>query len=142
MKKISNHQWAFFVARITIGINLLIHGVVRIPKLSEFAEGLTKGFSETYLPETLVLPFAYTLPFVEFILGVLLVLGWKTKFAAIASGLLIATLLFGMAMQEDWDGVGNLMVYAIFFFLLIKNLEHNAIAVDTKSRTTVEGFNT
>ena len=83
------------------------------------AQLTSKGFSETYLPETLVLPFAYTLPFVEFILGVLLVLGWKTKFAAIASGLLIATLLFGMAMQEDWDGVGNLMVYAIFFFLLI-----------------------
>tara|TARA_R100000935_G_scaffold13736_4_gene27511 strand:- start:85094 stop:85519 length:426 start_codon:yes stop_codon:yes gene_type:complete len=140
MKKLTNEQWAFFVARITIGINMLVHGLVRIPKLSKFAEGLTKEFSETYLPEILVAPFAHVLPFIELTLGILLVLGWKTKFASVASGLLIAVLLFGMAMQEDWGGVGNLMVYAIFFFLLIKNLEHNAIAIDGKSRATVDGF--
>ena len=140
MKKLTNHQWAFFVARITIGINLLVHGLVRIPKLSDFAEGLTKEFSKTYLPEILVSPFAHALPFIEFILGTLLVLGWKTKFASITGGLLIAVLLFGMAMQEDWGGVGNLMVYAIFFFLLIKNIEHNALAIDPNARTTVEGF--
>ncbi|WP_432412574.1 MauE/DoxX family redox-associated membrane protein [Rasiella sp. SM2506] len=140
MKKLNNHQWAFFVARITIGINLLLHGLVRIPKLSKFAEGLTKEFSETYLPQVFVSPFAHVLPFIELLLGILLVLGWKTKFATIASALLITVLLFGMSMQEDWGGVGNLMVYAIFFFLLIKNLEHNAISFDAKSRTKVDGF--
>lgn len=101
-------------------------------QLSKFAEGLTSEFSETYLPEILVLPFAYALPFIELVLGLLLVLGWKTKFASIAGGLLIAVLLFGMAMQEDWGGVGNLMVYAIFFFLLLKNLEFNCLGIDSK----------
>lgn len=142
MKKLSNNQWAFFVARITIGINLLVHGLVRLPKLSKFAEGLTKEFSETLLPEILVSPFAYVLPFIELILGVLLVLGWKTKFASIAGGFLMAVLLFGMGMQEDWGGVGNLMVYAVFFFLLIKNLEFNRIAIDSKRNNKIDGFTT
>ncbi len=142
MKEVTNNQWAFFVARITIGVNFLVHGLVRIPKLSKFAEGMTKEFSETYLPEIVVLPFAYMLPFIELILGVLLVLGWKTKFASVAGGILIAVLLFGMAIQEDWGGVGNLMVYAIFFFLLIKNLEFNRIAIDSKRNNTIDGFTT
>jgi len=39
--KMSNQQLAFLLARITLGINLFIHGLVRIPKLNAFAEGVT-----------------------------------------------------------------------------------------------------
>lgn len=132
MKNLTNQQLAFFLARITIGINFLMHGIVRLPKLSAFATGLTQGFSETYLPEFLILPFAYVLPFIELILGILLLAGLKTRFALAASSVLIAILIFGSAFKEDWAGVGTQMIYAIFFFLLISKLEHNAWAVDSK----------
>ena len=132
MKNLTNQQLAFFLARITIGINFLMHGIVRLPKLSAFAAGLTQGFSETYLPEFLILPFAYVLPFIELILGILLLAGLKTRFALAASSVLIAILIFGSAFKEDWAGVGTQMIYAIFFFLLISKLEHNAWAVDSK----------
>ncbi|RFN60464.1 DoxX family membrane protein [Marixanthomonas ophiurae] len=138
----SNNQLAFFVARLTIGINLLVHGLVRIPKLDAFANGIVKGFSETYLPEILVSPFAYSLPFIEFTIGALLLLGWKTKYAAAAGGLLIALLILGSAFKEDWAAVGTQMVYAIFFFLLIKNLDHNYWSIDTNARKKVDGFKT
>ena len=132
MKNLTNQQLAFFLARITIGINFLMHGIVSIPKLSKFAEGLTKKFSETYLPEFLILPFAYVLPFLELALGILMLIGFKTRSALAASSFLIAILIFGSAFKEDWAGVGTQMIYAIFFFLLISKLEHNAWAVDSK----------
>ncbi|WP_339701060.1 DoxX family protein [uncultured Marixanthomonas sp.] len=142
MKKISNNQLAFFIARITIGINLLVHGLVRIPKLEAFANGIVKGFSETYLPEILVTSFAFGIPFIEFIIGSLLLIGWKTKYAAAAGGFLIALLILGSAFKEDWGAVGTQMVYAIFFFLLIKNLDHNYWSIDTNARKKIDGFKT
>ena len=142
MKKLTNDQLAFVLARITIGINLLIHGVVRIPKLTKFVAHVTDGFKETYLPHFVVLPFAYALPFIELILGLLLVLGLKTRWASAAGSILIAILIFGTSLQEDWALVGSQMIYAIFFFILIKNLEHNRFALDRKPRTQIHGFST
>lgn len=140
MKNWTNNQLAFVIARITIGINFLIHGVVRIPKLQAFAEGMTKGFEQTYLPEFLVMPFATALPFLELVLGLFLLIGFKMRLTAAVSALLIAVLVFGAAMKEDWPLVGSLTIYTIFFFLLIKNLEHNVFAVDGQSKTKVDGF--
>ena len=59
----SNHQLAFLLARITLGINLFLHGFVRIPKLEMFANGLTQGFEGTMLPLALVAVVAYAIPF-------------------------------------------------------------------------------
>jgi thiosulfate dehydrogenase [quinone] large subunit len=142
MKKLSNDQLAFFLARITIGINLFIHGLIRIPKLRAFVDYLVEEFQGTYLPEFLVSGFAYSLPFIEFIIGFMLILGLKTRFFAASGALLIAVLIFGSGVKEDWTGVGSQMIYAIFFFLLIKNLEHNALALDSKPRKTIDGFKT
>ncbi len=142
MKKLTNDQLAFVLARITIGLNLLIHGVVRIPKLSKFVAHITEGFRDTYLPHFIVLPFAYILPFIELILGLLLLIGLKTRWATAAGALLIAILIFGTSLQEDWALVGSQMIYAIFFFIMIKNLEHNAFAIDGKPRTHIHGFST
>jgi thiosulfate dehydrogenase [quinone] large subunit len=142
MKKLSNDQLAFFLARITIGINLFIHGLIRIPKLSAFVEHLVTGFQGTYLPEFLVSGFAYVLPFIEFIIGLMLIIGLKTRFFAATGAILIAVLIFGSGVKEDWPGVGSQMIYALFFFILIKNLEHNVLAIDGKPRKTIDGFKT
>ncbi|WP_031426504.1 DoxX family protein [Flavimarina sp. Hel_I_48] len=142
MKKLSNDQLAFLLARITIGINLFIHGLIRIPKLSSFVAHVVEGFKGTYLPEVLVSGFAYTLPFIEFSIGLALILGLKTRFFAAAGAILIAVLIFGSGIKEDWMGVGSQMVYALFFFILLKNLEHNALALDSKQRKIIDGFKT
>lgn len=142
MKKLSNDQLAFFLARITMGINLFIHGLIRIPKLSAFVDHLVKEFQGTYLPEILVSGFAYVLPFIEFVIGLMLILGLKTRFFAAAGAILIAVLIFGSGVKEDWPGVGSQMIYVLFFFILIKNLEHNALAIDGKPRKTIDGFKT
>ena len=138
----SAKQWAFLLARITLGINLLIHGLVRLPKLSAFANGIVKDYQDSILPEFLITIFGYGLPFIETLLGLFLLLGYKTKHSSIGTGFLIVVLIFGSALQENWQLVSSQMVYAIFIFLLISNLEHNVFSIDKTSQTKIDGFKT
>jgi thiosulfate dehydrogenase [quinone] large subunit len=140
MKNWTDHQLAFVIARITIGINFLLHGVVRLPKMEGFASGLSKGFEGTMLPPALVEPIAFGLPIVEIVLGVLLIIGFKTRLAAALSFILITLLMAGTSFKEDWDLVGSQMIYVIFFFIFIKNLRHNTFAIDGTPKTVVDGF--
>ncbi|MCT8339509.1 DoxX family membrane protein [Flavobacteriaceae bacterium TK19130] len=142
MQQLTNDELAFFIARITIGINFFIHGAVRLPKLSQFAEGVAGSFEGSLLPTVIALGFAYLIPFVEVILGFLLFLGLKTRKVAAGLGIFIAFLILGSGIREDWGAVGTQMVYAIFIFLLIKNLHSNAIALDINKKNTTNEFTT
>ena len=74
--------------RIGLGAMFLLSSTPKLRDLAGFA-----GVVEQYaiLPEPLVTPFAYALAFAEFLLGVLLVLGFLTRLAALGgAGLMIA----------------------------------------------------
>ena len=128
-----NHQLAFLLARITLGINLFLHGFVRIPKLEVFVNGLTQGFEGTMLPLVLVTIVAYAIPFIEVVLGIFILLGIYSKKALAAAAIFIMLLITGCAFKEDWSAIGTQMLYALFIFFLLKNLEYEVWTVK-KSR--------
>ncbi len=66
---------AYLLTRLPIGMSFLGHGLVRIPKISAFAEGMANNFADTVLPNFLVLAFGYVLPLLELLLGILLLGG-------------------------------------------------------------------
>jgi len=121
----NNKQLAYFLARITLGINFFIHGLVRIPKLSQFADGVVAGFGESVLPAMLVEPIAYAIPFVELILGAMILLGIVNRKALTAAAILMIVLIAGSAFKEDWGAVGTQMLYALYIFFLIFYLEND-----------------
>ncbi|MCK7557018.1 DoxX family membrane protein [Chitinophaga sedimenti] len=132
-----NHRYlAFALARITLGINFLVHGLVRLPKLEAFRTGMVKGFEGTMMPGALVAPFATVLPFIEFAIGLFLIIGLFTKQSLTACALLMMALLLGTGLKEDWGAAGSQMVYALYIALLLFNLDYNAIAVDTRKKPT------
>lgn len=129
-----NHRYlAFALARITLGINFLGHGLVRLPKLEVFRNWMVKYFEGTMLPAGIVSPFATVLPFIEFALGLFLIIGMFTKQTLIASALLIIILLFGTCIKEAWDAAGSQMLYALFIAMLLFNLDYNAWSIDTRN---------
>lgn len=77
---------SYLMVRLGIGISMLGHGLVRIPKLNAFSEGMINNFQSAPLPDFLLIPFSFALPFIEFLLGLLLIIGWQTKRAAIVGG--------------------------------------------------------
>lgn len=51
------------------------------------------------LPRSWVRPFVYTLPWLELALGLMLLLGWRTREAAIISAMLLLLFLFAMGVN-------------------------------------------
>ncbi|MFD2571717.1 DoxX family protein [Spirosoma soli] len=120
----SANQLAQLVIRLGLGINMLMHGLVRIPKLNAFVTKTAAGFSATILPEQLTRAFLYALPFAEFASGLLILLGGQfSKWGYGLGGIIIASLLFGTTLKEDWGGAGNQLIYVIAFYLALRGLE-------------------
>ncbi|WP_300433884.1 DoxX family protein [Christiangramia sp.] len=129
-----NKQLAYFLARITLGINLFIHGLVRIPKLEAFANGIIKGFEDSMLPEILVTPIAYAIPFIEGILGIFLLFGVLARKTLIGAAIFMIILIAGSAFKEDWGTVGTQMLYSLYIFFLIFYQEHELRAIFSKKK--------
>jgi thiosulfate dehydrogenase [quinone] large subunit len=106
----------FFVLRIGMGLNLLMHGLVRMPKLVAFADKTAADFQQTLLPAYLVRALAFGLPVVEQLVGLLLLVGGLfSRAGMVAGGLLMAVLMAGTSLREDWATVGIQVVYLIAF---------------------------
>ncbi len=65
-----------------------MHGLVRLPSLGTFAQGMVRDFSATMLPAALVHAFAVVLPFAELTIGALLVVGLGQR-AVLSAGILL-----------------------------------------------------
>jgi thiosulfate dehydrogenase [quinone] large subunit len=127
-----DRQLAFLVFRLTLGINILVHGAGRIfgPGADAFATTTAAEFTKTALPAGLVHAFLLAVPFAELVLGTLTTLGLFTRWALTLGGLLIAALVFGTAMRSDWNTVGVQMIYAIAYYLLLANHSSNRFSLD------------
>src|SRR5579863_7209501 len=127
-----DRQLAYLIFRLTLGINILVHGAGRIfgPGADAFATTTAAEFSKTALPAGLVHAFLIVLPFAELVLGVLTTLGLFTRWALALGGLMIMALVFGTAMRSDWNTVGVQMIYAITYYLLLVNRSENRFSVD------------
>lgn len=129
-----NTKTAYFFLRVSMGINFFGHGLVRLTKLQDFADGMTKSFEKSWLPQLFVQMFSTTLPFLEFIIGLMLIIGFKTRIAATAGASLIVLLLFGSSTVENWEAMGIQMIYAGLFYILISRLDDNALSLDRNSK--------
>ena len=127
-----DRQLAYLVFRLTLGINILVHGAGRIfgPGAEAFASTTGAEFSKTGLPAGMVHAFLIVLPFAELVLGVSTALGLFTRWALTLGGLMIAALVFGTAMRSDWNTVGVQMIYAITYYLLLVNRSDNRFSLD------------
>ncbi|QJD77371.1 DoxX family membrane protein [Spirosoma rhododendri] len=122
----SASQLSRLVLRLGLGVNMLMHGLVRIPKLGEFVAKTSAGFSQTVLPSALTTSFLYALPFAELACGLLILLGGQlSKWGYALGGLIIAILLFGTTLKEDWTGAGNQTIYVIAFAYALRTLDSN-----------------
>jgi thiosulfate dehydrogenase [quinone] large subunit len=107
---------AIHILRIGLGINMLMHGLVRIPNLNGFVTKASGGFANTPMPPALVSGFLHVLPFIEALIGLLILIGGKAgRIGYIAGGLLITLLIFGTDLHQDWATTSQQMIYLLAF---------------------------
>lgn len=90
------HPGATALARGLLAVLFLAASVGKIRDPCGFASAVV---AYRLLPRRWVRPFAYTLPRVEVILGLMLVLGWKTRIVAALCGLLLFSFTLAMGIN-------------------------------------------
>jgi thiosulfate dehydrogenase (quinone) large subunit len=125
-----DRKLAYLVLRFALGLSILMHGLVRLPHLTAFADATAKLFTATLLPAFLVRHFALTLVFFETIVGLLLVLGLWTRAALLLGSLSMACLIFGTALRSDWSVLAIQLFYAFLYAVLLAAREYNSFSLD------------
>src|ERR1700722_7769723 len=103
----SAERLAYALLRLVVETNLMMLGVSRtIAGSGEFAAKLVMQFEHAPLPAWSVWAFGLALPSIEGILGLLLLVGLRTRAVLVAASLLIVVLTFGSALLQDWTAAG------------------------------------
>ncbi len=123
---------AYTILRVSFGANIMLHGVSRLLMgHTAFLAYLNHYFEKApYVPVTMLSSFATVQPWVETVLGLLLVIGLATRFSLIAGGLVIMCLVFGTNLAQDWLVSGLQLIYAFLYYYLLSHVDQNRFSVD------------
>jgi thiosulfate dehydrogenase [quinone] large subunit len=120
----------YLLARLPVAMSMFGHGLERLPKLEGFSNHMVQQFNNAMLPLALVEVFSHVLPFIEFLTGILLIIGLFTRFATILGVLIMLALIFGSSMIEQWENVFTQIIYGGCFALLYYFASYNYYSVD------------
>jgi len=94
---------ASLVLRVLLALLFGIAGAGKLRDLGGFSEGIHSMYDKTILAGPLLSLFIAVLPFVETLLGVLLLLGWMTRWALLGACATLLVLFFGMAIAHKGE---------------------------------------
>ena len=121
----------YAILRLTLGLDCFLHSATRWAHVRQFAQKLGSQLPGTPLPYWSVRWFATAITIWEPIVGILLLIGFRTRDALVAGGLLIAALMFGTALLGDFIVLADELIYAlVFFVLLLFRQKHDRWSVD------------
>ncbi|EHQ08135.1 DoxX family membrane protein [Leptonema illini] len=129
-KALPTDSLAYLAGRLMIGMSMFGHGLVRIPKIPEFSDWMMHTFADSMVPTFIVQGFSTLLPIGELAVGVLLLLGFFTRQAALTGALLMSILIFGTCMIENWDAIGLQLLHGAFFLFLLYHRDENLLSLD------------
>lgn len=128
-----NFQIGYFFFRVFVGVNLFLHGFMRVlTGVSAWEIPTAATFTETFLPMPLVHLALYMIPPVQIFLGALIVLGLLTRWALLGGLLLMLLLLFGHLVRQNWSGAHIVMHYGLYYWILLALLSQNWLALDNR----------
>jgi thiosulfate dehydrogenase [quinone] large subunit len=125
----------YLLLRLLLGMSFFGHGLVRLPKLQKFSGWMVGQFQNSMLPEALVKPFSYILPFGELITGLLLLIGLFTRQALVAAAVISLILIFGSSLIEEWGSIPSQLIHGFIAAYLLQYIEANYYSLDTKFST-------
>ncbi|ANH81230.1 DoxX family protein [Niabella ginsenosidivorans] len=104
----------FFFLRLPVAVSLSGHGLVRIPKLAAFSNWMVTTMEKSVLPASLTLTFGYILPFLELLIGLALLIGFKVKYSIFAGLALMTLLILGSCSIENWNAIEAQLIHAAY----------------------------
>lgn len=121
---------AHALLRVGLGVNLLAHGLVRLPALATFVAHTEQMMAKSPLPLPLVVAASYAIPFVEITTGALLLLGLFLRPALVLGFLLLILLMLGICLAQNWSVAAEQLVYMLVLAALLATARHDRYSVD------------
>jgi thiosulfate dehydrogenase [quinone] large subunit len=129
----TNMQIGYFLFRVLVGVNLFFHGFMRVlTGVSAWEVPQAEAFVDTFLPMPLVHLSLYSIPYVEVVLGALIMLGLFTRWALIGGLTLMLMLVFGHLVRQFWSGAHTVMHYGLYYWILLALVGQNWMALDNR----------
>ena len=131
-RQTSNATIAYAILRLSFGANICLHGVSRLLNgRPAFLAYLNHYFEHAHLiPQSMLPMFGAVLPWVETTLGLLLMIGLFSRFTLIAGALVMAGLVIGTNLAQDWLVSGLQLIYCFLYYYLLLHLSQNRYSVD------------
>jgi len=126
---------ARFICRWILGVLFAMAGWWKVFELGPVAHArrfFVEGFAEHWIPEWLLWAFGVSIPWLELIAGVLILIGWQLRRALTAVGLLLIVTTYGHALQQplfDIDG-HTFTRLALIVFLLLAGCDDDRATLD------------
>ena len=108
-------------------------GSVSFGNLAAWSGRTTEWFVKTSpLPSFAVAPYTYAIPYIELVLGLLILAGYQTRWALLASAAYLVSLDIGLMFQLKHDVVGTNTVTMLALFLAVYLEKYNAFSLDSR----------
>lgn len=129
---------AFWLLRLFLGLRTLLAGTEKFEakgtysfanyyeNMRHMAEGITGA---SFLPLWATKTFAHSLGYLLIALGVLILLGVKTRCTLVVAGLVYVGLSFGLMAVQEAEGVAWLGVHVIMIAMALVLVRHNRFAL-------------
>ena len=97
-----DRAWALMFARLVLGLIFFMAGVWKVFSLGplQHARKYFLPFTDTFLPVWSLWAVGVTIPFVELLAGGLVIIGWRTRWALVALGFVLAVVTFGHLLHQ------------------------------------------
>jgi uncharacterized membrane protein YphA (DoxX/SURF4 family) len=127
--------WASFFARVLLGLLFLMAGIqkVLIRGASAHADAaFVEPFIDTWIPGAVLYLLGLTLPFLELVAGLMLVIGFRTQEALITVGLVLLATTFGHLLLEPFYDISTRVFPHVVLMILVFLIpsEEDLISVD------------
>ncbi|MEM8808071.1 MAG: DoxX family protein [Cyanobacteria bacterium P01_G01_bin.38] len=128
--KAADISLAYALLRIIMGINYFNHGATRLGNLPGFADAMVGAMEGAWMPEFLVRITALLVSPIELIFGLFLILGLFTRISLIITFVLMAVLMYGVTIVQNWDTASSQLIYNLALFILLAGVGYNRFALD------------
>ena len=100
---ITGRGWARFFCRVMLGTIFFMAGWYKCFEMTPLGHAenyFTGPYADTWIPHILLLLTGVTIPVVELVAGALLILGWRTRDALVAVGLILLVVTYGHHLKD------------------------------------------
>ncbi|MDQ2869391.1 MAG: DoxX family membrane protein [Acidobacteriota bacterium] len=134
-RDVVRRAWALFFAREVLGLIFFMAGVWKVFQLTPAGHAhryFVDPYAGTFLPSWALWAAGVTVPVVELLGGALLVLGWRTRDACVALGLVLVLVTFGHLVKEPLYPFHEHVFprLALLLFLLVTPSRWDLVSLD------------